>query len=58
MRVNAKPNSGKGDALALIHTTGDGLAEELLCGKGPGDPGGKRAECEALTADSQRCLRL
>lgn len=58
MRVNAKPDPGKGDALALIHTAGDRLAEELPCGKGPGDPGGKRADCEALTADSQQCLRL
>lgn len=39
-------------------TAGDRLSGELPCGKGPGDPGGQKAECEALTADSQQCLRL
>lgn len=50
VRTNASPVPGKGDALAAIQA-GDRLAGEQPCGKGPGDPGGQRAECEALTPE-------
>lgn len=42
---------GKSDALAAIE------AGEELCGKGPGDPGQKRAELEALTTEMANTIR-
>ena len=55
MLFRSSPAPGKGDALAVIQA-GDRLAGEQPCGKGPGDPGGQRAEHEALTAQTANSI--